>query len=399
MSRTVMLFGWSSNLTLRAPYQPQSLKDHQISICGLHARTLGLDPIFFYGTKNKASRNVEAPWCCDLRVRKEMKVRTRIDSPSPSRSSFVIDGPRFQPDQREKRSRYPAWYVNVHCICFFLYAVLGKGFAYAGISPIFVGEALLLCGLCLAVGTGKLTYLAHKPIGFLLIVFSLWELACTLPFVDTYGMDTFRDAVLWAYSIFAWIVASLVLRLGDSIELIIQRFRKYGGFLVILALISFLVTEFMSGSLPTWPGTAVSIPLIKGGDMLVHLAGAMSFLVVGLGVRKAWWVAAALGGFLAGSMANRGGAVAFILAVVLAFVLFPRLSRLRKTAAAMAVLLLGLVLLSAVDVRIKLPKSGKVELSADQLVNNIGSIVGRKTRGADADLDQTKRWRLEWWSR
>jgi len=295
--------------------------------------------------------------------------------------------------RKTAREGYLRWYVLVHCLCFLLYAGLGKGFAYAGASPIFVGEVLLLCGLWAAIRAGKLLFLACKPIGFLLILFSLWELGCTLPFVDVYGVDALRDAVLWVYSIFAWIVAALILRLGDCTGLVVQRFRKYGGILIALALASFLLTEFAAHRLPTWPGTTVSIPHLKAGDMCVHVAGAMSFLLVGLGGRRRWWLLPALGGFLSGAVGNRGGAVACIAGLSLAFLLFPRFSWLQKAAPAVAVLLLGLALLAVLRVQIKLPSNR--EFSLGQLENNAGSIVG----GSRGGLDNTIRWRLEWWHR
>jgi hypothetical protein len=297
---------------------------------------------------------------------------------------------------RRRKDNYLLRYTTFFCLCFFLYAVLGKGFAYAGVAPVFVGELLLVTGVVVAIRTGKVTYLAETPIGLLLIVFCLWQSVCTLPYLGVYRMDTLRDAVLWVYSAFAWIVAAVVLRSEKSIGLVLERFGRYGGILLTLAFASFLATSFLSSILPTWPGTDISIPLVKPGDMLVHVAGVVSFLLVGLVVRKAWWVAAALGAFVIGATAGRGGGVACALAIALAFVFFPRIN---KAVPVIAALLLMLLVVSALDIRIRFPKSQR-EFSAEQLTGNVASVFGQKEQASNAEpLEETKRWRLEWWNR
>ena len=44
-------------------------------------------------------------------------------------------------------------YLRVLCVALACYAVIGKGFAYLGVPPLFVGEVLLLVGLWLWAGT------------------------------------------------------------------------------------------------------------------------------------------------------------------------------------------------------------------------------------------------------
>ncbi len=65
--------------------------------------------------------------------------------------------------------------------------------------------------------TKRTSALLSSPIGAVMTLFLLWQIGCAAPFVDTYGIDTFRDSVLWAYAAFAWITAALILGLPKAI--------------------------------------------------------------------------------------------------------------------------------------------------------------------------------------
>jgi hypothetical protein len=89
------------------------------------------------------------------------------------------------------------------------YAVLGKGFAYAGIPPLFIGEIVLGLGLvallrsrCLLAAMGGLP-------SFLLVALMGWVVVRTIPYVAQFGIDAVRDSMVALYGLFAFIMIGL----------------------------------------------------------------------------------------------------------------------------------------------------------------------------------------------
>lgn len=85
--------------------------------------------------------------------------------------------------------------------------------------------------------------------------------------------------------------------------------------------------------------------------------------------------------------------LACILAVTVAFVFYPDFRRLLPVVPG---LLLGLTLLLASDFSFHLDNSMRV-LSTRQFVQNIESVLDSGSGVNDADLQDTKQWRLNWW--
>ena len=286
-------------------------------------------------------------------------------------------------------------YVTLYCACFALYAILGKGFAYVGVSPVYVGEVLLGLSVVVAVFYAGLQLLSSSPLGVLLIIFGIWQAVCTVPYLTTYKIDSLRDAVVWGYSVFAWCVAALVCRYPGIIDKVIERYKRFANWYVFLGPLSVLVTWYLAGSLPTVPGSDVPILHLKPGDMLVHLAGIIAYLLAGMALRKLWWLIPAFVGVVVGGVLTRGGFVAILCATLFAAILrgpSKQLVRLIVGAALGGTILL--MLLIALDVHLKVPGRAR-EISADQIFANVDSIGGSESGG----LDATKRWRLEWWKK
>ena len=108
------------------------------------------------------------------------------------------------------------------------YALMGKGFAYIGLPPLYVGEIALLTGIAIFLNSGALlASLATLPC-VLLSVAMVWVLARTVPFVGVHGFDALRDSVVILYGAFAFIVIGLLLENARRIDTIL---RYYGSFL------------------------------------------------------------------------------------------------------------------------------------------------------------------------
>jgi hypothetical protein len=294
-----------------------------------------------------------------------------------------------------QESSRPLWppgyrvYATLHCIFFALYTTLGKGFAYAGVSPFYVSELLMLAGILTAACTRRVHLLVRTHIGVLMLIFGAWQLACTLPYFSSYGVDTPRDASLWGYSVFAWIAASLVLRLEGIIDLAIKWFSTFAGIYVFLGTVCAALTQYYFTDLPTWTGTSVTIPTLKCGDLCVHLAGITTFLLSGVASRKYWWLIPIALGIIGGGAVNRGGLLAFGISVAIAMALTLRPERVFAVAFVVVTLV---VLFLALDPQIPIPGRDDRRLSASQVLDNLSSVGND-----DEDVGGTKRWRLKWW--
>ena len=290
--------------------------------------------------------------------------------------------------------RWPAFltaYVVIHGLWLVLYAFLGKGFAYAGFPPFYVSELLLALALWVLLTSNRAMALLRTPVGILMIAFLGFQIACLVPYIETYGMDALRDSVIWAYALFGGVAAALVLRLPGLLRCLIIQFRKFCPVLLILGPVAWMASLYYGDLLPHWPGTAVSIPLVKGGEFCVHLAGVFAFICLGLApVSRALLLLVVADALL--GMRARGGLLAFIVSTLFVFGIRPKWDRLGLL---LAVALLVVASMAAFDVRIVIPDTTR-EFSLNQLSQSFVSIF---SSGEHSELENTKAWRLAWWNK
>ena len=116
-------------------------------------------------------------------------------------------------------------YLALLAIVLLGYALMGKGFAYLGFPPLYVGEIAFLTGIVVFLRTGAFVgALATLP-ALLLVALMVWVLARTLPFFGLYGFDSLRDSVVVVYGCFAFIVIGLLLEDARRINTVL---RYYG---------------------------------------------------------------------------------------------------------------------------------------------------------------------------
>jgi O-antigen ligase/polysaccharide polymerase Wzy-like membrane protein len=276
------------------------------------------------------------------------------------------------------------------CLILAGYALLGRGFAYIGVAPLFLGELTLMVGMA-AWFTRSRPFVAVQSVpGAALMAFMLLGAARLAADLPTYGVAAIRDAVLWGYGLFALSVASVLSREPEALRVLVRRFRPFAATVIGAAGVLFILSEVFGASMPTIPGTNARIPGLKGGDTMVHLAGAVAFVLVGL-ARKSWWMLPVLiADFGLIAMRNRGGMLAFLMAMMVVLVFRSRRVRVGKWS---YLALVGIVVLIVVNPRINL--YGERSVSLDQLVDNFRSLTGNS--GSNA-LDGSKEWRLSWWS-
>jgi hypothetical protein len=274
------------------------------------------------------------------------------------------------------------------------YALMGKGFAYLGAPPIFVGEVTLLLGTIVFLRTGLLFACLTTFPGLVLATMMAWTLFRTLPFIRPQGFDALRDSVIIMYGAFSFIVITLLLEDGRRLGQLVQHYARFLKFFVPAVPILFGISQHMKDWLPNVPGTEVPILLLGSGEVSVHLAGAAVFALVGFYRPTALWIASLVAVVLMASALNRGGMLAFVIPVVLAAVLDGKVRSLVK------VVIAGLMIFSAayaIEMSLKGDRVATTqmqrELQPSQFVENAGSIFGH----SDNKLEGSRRWRLEWW--
>jgi O-antigen ligase/polysaccharide polymerase Wzy-like membrane protein len=304
-------------------------------------------------------------------------------------------------------ARLPRLFLGVIGAILVGYAFLGRGFAYLGVPPIYIGELSLGFGMLAAVAGGAIPVLRGSLVLWLLVLFDLWGVARTIPYLHVYGTDALRDAVVWIYSFFAILIATSLLKSGGLMRALPQ-YRRWIPWFLIWVPVLWWISRFGSDALPRAPGSDVPIPSFKSGDAAVHLAGIAAFLLLGLtpgrrepkllGWTSQWtlwvlWLVALM--FVAAL--NRGGLLAILVALAVVVSLRPGTAGLKLVAiAATLALVIGIFLAAGTEdpPLLKSPEGDRA-ISLQQISANLGSVVAGSQ---DGTLDGSRRWRLEWWN-
>ena len=287
----------------------------------------------------------------------------------------------------------PGKWLALLCLTLLGYAVCGKGWAYIGVPPLFIGEGILFWGVVWLALYGSWRRILEVPCFWLLLLLGTWGFARTCPDISRYGIEALRDAAIWGYAAFALIVFEYVLAEPARLVILVRWYRRF--IVIFLAATPFVWFAFRyypeTITIPHWPWADVPIFLPKGGDIQVHLAGILAFWVAGLGgVIGRWRMLLLAFCLVAVGTYDRAGLLSFLSVFAVCFLVKPRDRSLWGLLAAGAC---GLVLLVAADVRIKMPNRER-EISFEQVVANFESLTGTSKTG---DLDDTKEWRLNWW--
>lgn len=272
------------------------------------------------------------------------------------------------------------------------YALDGRGFAYVGIPPLFIGEAMMLAGFGVLLATRGWAKLWEQPQIIALIGFVLLGIARTLPYVERMGLDAIRDAAFYYYTSFAFIVAGLLIAEPARLATLIRYYGRFFRIFLPGILAIAVIYRFGHDSLPRWPWGDVPMIQEKEGDVMVHLGGIIAFWMSGTGgaIPTPWSVMLAIDAACMGVI-DRAGLIDFSAAMSLGMIHNPR-SKPAWTmigGAAAAVLFLAVT-----GVHLEIPGGKGRELSFAQICVNLKSTFGDVR---DDGLDSTKEWRTEWW--
>jgi hypothetical protein len=275
------------------------------------------------------------------------------------------------------------------------YALTGRGFAYLGLPPLYVGEMALLAGFIIFLRTGCLiASLATLP-SLLLAAAMAWVMLRTLPFVGIYGFDALRDSVVVMYGCFAFIIIGLLLEGAHRINTVVRWYDGFSNIYVLAIPFIFAFNHFMADHIPYLPGTDVPLILIGPSEVAVHLSGAVVFAIVGFRKATTLWIVLLVAALTMVCALSRGGMVAFAVTITFAALMVGKIRELAIVlVAGLAIFAVAYVLEPIFTDYRETVSSIERPISTRQIVNNIVSTVGE----GQEQTEGTKRWRVEWWN-
>src|SRR6185369_6087545 len=101
------------------------------------------------------------------------------DDPRVARSVFVT-GTESGPAHSVPAAKCGPW-LTLLCLTLLGYALLGKGGAYIGVPPVFIGEVVLVCGLVSFLLYGNWRGIVEVPAAWSLMLLVVWALFRILP--------------------------------------------------------------------------------------------------------------------------------------------------------------------------------------------------------------------------
>jgi len=270
------------------------------------------------------------------------------------------------------------------------YAVAGRGFAYLGIPPLFIGEVALVLGLVALARSMRTTSVVPGAAMGLLVGLVGWAAVRVALGIPTWGLDAVRDGMVVLYGLFALIAAGLVLERPERLRWLIARApRLVWGLILVGWPVHFFIRVFEA--FPVWPWANVLIIQTKPGDLLVTLAAAVTLVTVGFQRPRPALIFGLTAGIIGLMVTSRGGMLGFVLGVGLATLWKPASARYgRFVYVGALVVVLGLAVGSS-GIMIN---DGTREFSVEQVWENVKSIAGKSD---NPQLANTAEWRLEWW--
>jgi hypothetical protein len=284
------------------------------------------------------------------------------------------------------------------------YALFDRGFAWFHLpgTPLFIGEITLGLGVMAMMATRvpMLSMIRRSPGLKALSVWMVWGFLFLIAQLPTYGIDTVRDSAIWYYGATAILVVFLVMadpfRLGRWAD----GFGKVMPYILGWFPVAIALDTVLGAGPPYVPDSAVPFFTHRFGNIAVLSAISLGFIWLVdrergrfSAQRRVALTALATIAILLAGFQNRGGMVSAVFGIVLILFLLPR----RRGEMALIIAGVGLSLGTlAIVSDIRVPVSNGREISAAQMMENVGSIINPE--GADSRQRSTTEWRLSLWS-
>lgn len=277
------------------------------------------------------------------------------------------------------------------------YAFIGKGFAYVGFPPLFIGEITYLTGVVVFLRSGCLvSSLATLP-SILLAASMAWVLLRTVPYVGTYGVDALRDSVVILYGGFAFIIIALLLEDPRRIDTVLRYYGRFAAAFVPIIPLLYAGSHFLGEYIPQMPNANAPILEVRSGEVAAHLAGALVFALAGF-CRVGWlWILALCAAIVMAASQGRGAMFAFVVPVILAPILVGKTRALIRTVVLISILMFAAFTVESTFGEYRSPTStADRAISPQQIVYNVISSFTDTDNNEQGE--STKTWRLKWWN-
>jgi O-antigen ligase/polysaccharide polymerase Wzy-like membrane protein len=285
-------------------------------------------------------------------------------------------------------------YLNFLCFVLAGYVVLGRAFAYLGFPPLYIGEMTLVLGIAAALMAGNLTGAIFNLPGIALALLMLWTVFRTIPYWNTYKFDALRDAVIVVYGLFAYIIASLILRRPVTLALLIERYKRFIPFVIFLSPVLPMVAYLSAGDSFVWTYGSQQVGGPKIIELSCHVPAVIAFSLIGfVRLRSLVLIFVLLIGLFLASQ-ERQAMLTFTIGCFMASFFSPNRHALRNFFAVVGVVVVIVGIGSALNLRLAGGGDGRT-FDARQLMTNAANVFSNSgsSRG-----DETREWRLNWWS-
>jgi hypothetical protein len=282
-----------------------------------------------------------------------------------------------------------------------LYAAFGKGFAYAGLPPLFIGEVLM--AVVIAASLRPQAAIPHNAaagatavlIAFGAVQFSVDRLDGTVPL-----LETLRGLAPLYYSAYGFgtymLLRAYEQRIGRAAVLAVVERAVIAAAPWVMSVVTVLAALLLvePTAPPAWPISGVPLLLSKPWDLAVTLVLFAPIVFMRLGrpafgghklVLITMWCSSAV----VISFRSRGAMLALVAGL---FILRPHVARIVKGIMVVTTIVL---LLHVTGISVKV---GYREISYEALGDAVASVIGGGSDDSvDADYLATTEWRSEWW--
>jgi hypothetical protein len=286
-----------------------------------------------------------------------------------------------------------------------LYVIFDRAGAWIHVpsTPLFIGEATIVVGF-VAVTSMRLPMgraIRMSPALKALMVWMAWGLLLLFLAITRYGLDAIRDSALWYYGIMAVFTTFLLVsnpgRFGRWLDL----YRRAMPWVLLWFPFAIALNATAAGIVPMVPFSSVPIVSHKTGNIAVFTAIFLAYIWLVDGEDRAYtdtqrrlFTTAGILLILLAGMQNRGGLVAAAIGLMIAIILMKRnRSELGFVVGGALVITLTIALIT----NFSIPLFGGREISAEQFMTNITSIIDPDS-GSGRETSTTE-WRLEIWGR
>jgi hypothetical protein len=295
-------------------------------------------------------------------------------------------------------------FERVFLIVLAAYALFDRAFAWIHVpgTPLFVGEITLAFGVLAMMATRAPIARAFRSSAAMraLGAWMVWGVVFMILQLPGYGLDTIRDSAIWYYGAVAILVVFLLVSDPSRFGRWSDAYMRFMPILLVWSLVAMVMVIVFSGGPPYVPDSRVSIFAHRFGNIAVQAAMVLGFIWLVdrargrlTATQRNVYTGLAIVAILVVGFQNRGGMVAATVGIALMIAFMQKWrGELILSIGALVIVLATFAIVSDVSINL----SGGRNISAAQMMDNIGSIIDPSSGGSRQQT--TTQWRLDLWT-